>query len=646
MDDPLRCSLDESCKLSRRTASVDVLAELELGASCPTPASAPSGPPPSPLVLSWHNVTAFVTTKPSRRWLCGSLPKRRCILHALSGVVSPTSLSAIMGPSGSGKTTLLSLLGDRGSGTEVEGALAAQCRSGPHLTLFAGTILANGAHITKALRRTIGFVTQDDDLWATLTVQQTLTFAAALRLPEAMPPDERQLRVEEVVAALQLQKCRDTPIGGPFSRGVSGGERKRCAIGLELLTRPSALLLDEPTSGLDSSIAFRLVSALADLAAAGASIALSIHQPSSRVFAAFSEVILLAEGRTLYCGSPAALGAYLEPLGAPMPHAMNPADWLIDLASAEPAAGGEAARSRLLNAYAAGSREAAAAKVERTMEVPETRWPTSWGTQVAVLVRRNFAARRDSVFDPWRLLQVFLVGLLTGLLWVDVARQPVSLASISDTAGYIFFAMLFLIFLAQFGALFAFPMERAITIKERRSGFYMLSAYYAARSLSDLPLDLAVPMLFLTPLYFTVGLAAHVFVQHLLVVLLSVFVATSLGLLISAVCTDLKQAQTFASVSTLTFMLCGGFYISGIPPWLTWLRWLSFISHGYAAALKLQYPPDATYPCGAGRCLARQSPRLADTDWAMPASGNVGILLAELVLLRVLTYFALRWRLR
>lgn len=515
------------------------------------------------------------------------------------------------------------------------------------IVALAGTILANGAPISKALRRTIGFVTQDDDLWATLTVQQTLDFAAALRLPEGMPAAEKQLRVVEVVQALQLHKCRDTRIGGAFARGVSGGERKRCAIALELLTRPSALLLDEPTSGLDSSIAFRLVSVLAGLASQGASIALAIHQPSSRVFAAFTDVILLAEGRALYCGSPAALGAYLEPLGAAVPHAMNPADWLIDIASAEPAAGGEEARSRLLAAYSAGSRcEAAAAKVERTMEQPETHWPTSWATQVAVLVRRNFAARRDSVLDPWRLLQVFLVGLLSGLLWVDVARQPATLSAISDTAGYMFFSMLFLIFLAQFGALFAFPMERAITIKERRSGFYMLSAYYAARSISDLPLDLAIPCLFITPLYFTVGLAARVFVQHLLVVLLSVFVATSLGLLISAVCTDLKQAQTFASVLTLTTMLCAGFYIQGIPAWLQWLRTLSFISNGYSAVLKLQFPVDATYPCGPGRCLARRSPRLADTDWEMPVSGNVGILLAELVLLRVLTYFALRWRLR
>ncbi len=350
-------------------------------------------------------------------------------------------------------------------------------------------------------------------------------------------------------------------------------------------SRPRA----QPTSGLDSTIAARLVATLRGLAGAGRAFLVTIHQPATRVFGSFDDVMLLSEGRVLYDGSPHALAAHFGPLGCALPAESNPADWLLDLASAEPAAGGEPVRAALLAAwaeahpspapapgeddahvYGAGERagvlprvagaakglaaHAAHAVGARAPGPAAAKWPTGFGAQVAVLTRRNIAARAEGVLDRWRLGQVVSVALLSGLLWLHVGNTRHTAKGMGDVAGLLFFELLFLIFLSMFGALFAFPPERAITIKERRSGFFRLSAYYVARCLADLPLDVIVPCGFVLILYWMGALRAAAFVPHLLVVLVTVLVATSMGLLISALVIELKQAQALASVFTLATM--------------------------------------------------------------------------------------------
>jgi len=212
--------------------------------------------------------------------------KDRTILNDVSGSAFPGQMVAIMGPSGSGKTSLLNILAGRANAASSDG----------YVTL-------NGDVINKTLRRRISYVTQEDIFFPNLTVEQTLKFAAELRLKESF--DVKMQIVDDIINALDLRKCATTIIGGNLIRGISGGEKKRVSIANELLTDPSVLLLDEPTSGLDSNTAFDLICSLKKYVSQfHKTLILTIHQPSAQVFFKFDTLILLQEGHIAYYGSP------------------------------------------------------------------------------------------------------------------------------------------------------------------------------------------------------------------------------------------------------------------------------------------------------------------------------------------------------
>ena len=146
------------------------------------------------------------------------------------------------------------------------------------------------------------YVTQEDVLMGTLTVRETITYSAYLRLPTSFTNEEVRDIVEGTIMEMGLEDCSDTLVGNWHLRGLSGGEKKRLSIALEILVRPRLMFLDEPTSGLDSASAFFVVQALKSVARDGRTVVSSIHQPSSEVFALFDDLFLLSGGETVYFG--------------------------------------------------------------------------------------------------------------------------------------------------------------------------------------------------------------------------------------------------------------------------------------------------------------------------------------------------------
>jgi len=180
--------------------------------------------------------------------------------------------TAILGPSGSGKTTLLNFLSGRLYSKNLK---------------ITGSVQINGKEIVRIdkYQHLIAYVMQDDVLLAMLTPYEAIKFAADMRL--SIPEAERESRTRELLKVLGIEKCSNTRVGNALIRGVSGGERKRTSIGVELITNPSLIYLDEPTTGLDSTTALRIVQLLASLAKTGRTVVSTIHQPSSEIFSSF-----------------------------------------------------------------------------------------------------------------------------------------------------------------------------------------------------------------------------------------------------------------------------------------------------------------------------------------------------------------------
>lgn len=227
--------------------------------------------------LVWEDLTVVLPN-------FGQGPTKK-LLHGLTGFAEPGRIMAIMGPSGSGKSTLLDALAGRLSRN----------------IFMTGNILLNG----KKQRLDYGgvaYVTQEDVLLGTLTVRETISFSANLRLPNNMSKEKVKQIVEATIMGMGLQDCADRQIGNWQLRGISGGEKKRLSIALEILIRPRLLFLDEPTSGLDSASAFFVIQSIKNLARDGRTVVSSVHQPSSEVFALFDDLFLLSGGETVYFG--------------------------------------------------------------------------------------------------------------------------------------------------------------------------------------------------------------------------------------------------------------------------------------------------------------------------------------------------------
>ncbi|XP_061376143.1 ABC transporter G family member 22-like isoform X2 [Gastrolobium bilobum] len=529
------------------------------------------------------------------------------ILNGITGSVNPGEVLALMGPSGSGKTTLLNLLGGRLSSQHTIG----------------GSITYNDQSYSKFLKSRIGFVTQDDVLFPHLTVKETLTFAARLRLPKTCTKEQKEKRALDVIYELGLERCQDTMIGGSFVRGISGGERKRVSIGNEIIINPSLLFLDEPTSGLDSTTALRIVQMLQDIAEAGKTVVTTIHQPSSRLFHKFDKLILLGKGSLLYFGKASLAMSYFQSIGCTPLISMNPAEFLLDLANGnindvslpseleDKVQMGNAEAETLngkpspavVHEYLVEAHETRVAETKKKIMVPipldealkskvcssKRQWGASWEEQYSILFWRGIKERRHDYFSWLRITQVLSTAIILGLLWWQSdAKNPKDL---QDQAGLLFFIAVFWGFFPVFTAIFTFPQERAMLTKERAADMYRLSAYFLARTTSDLPLDLILPVLFLLVVYFMAGLrlSAGPFFLTILTVFLCIVAAQGLGLAIGATLMDLKRATTLASVTVMTFMLAGGFFVQKVPVFISWIRYMSFNYHTYKLLLKVQY---------------------------------------------------------
>ncbi len=557
-------------------------------------------------------------------------------------------MHACMSSLGGGKTTLLNTL---------------SLRLDKNLQLAGGEMLLNGQPYSQShLKNTVAYITQDDLLNANLTVEETLRYAAYLKMPASLTQEAKHARVSEVIDLMGLQAIKDNLVGQPDKRGISGGERKRLCVGVAIINKPKLIFADESTSGLDcvaSSLLIQLCRRLTRVE--GTTILMTIHQPKTAIFRMFDGLILMKKGQVVYSGTiPGALSTF-EQFGFPCEKFNNPADHLLDVLAEvhqvpdgliQPGSGlpeSGTLDERLIqvqkdkiSAVLAKQTEllkANQAKNERlhaeAEEIGKNR--LTWSGQLRVLISRAFRDFLNNRF--WFFVSLFQGLAMATLIGTVFLRLDRDAAMASRRSAVIFFCCVNQGIFGSLTTIQSFPAERALVLRERASGFYKASSYFLAKSIVDAIPQITVPVCFSILIYYVIGLRpeAGPFFLFMLFMILCSLAATSLSLMVACICKT--SALTVVVLPGLLEIsrLYGGFFLAptSLPDYFSWLDALSYLKYSYVGASLNEFD-DPTYPAGLARI------KTLGLDY-ISIGGCIGSLIAYIIGTRFIAYLAVRY---
>ena len=279
----------------------------------------------------------------------------KVILEDISAFILAGEMCALMGKSGAGKTTLLDLLSQRLHATtagQVTGSISYD-GIGSNSSSSNSKRTSYPNNNTTISHSFFAYVPQLNVLNGSLTVLETLRYAAAFKLDESMATSTKEERVLSIINMLGLKEVQDSLIGSMDDRGISGGQLKRVSIAIEIISLPILLYLDEPTTGLDSFTSMEVMSAVRNMTNMNQAVTLcTIHQPSTELFELFDRLLLLANGRVLYFGPTSGVIDYFMscPWGFDYQVTSNPADFIISIATGSKTNAGSSL-SELLDYY-------------------------------------------------------------------------------------------------------------------------------------------------------------------------------------------------------------------------------------------------------------------------------------------------------
>ncbi|XP_068184389.1 ATP-binding cassette sub-family G member 8 [Antennarius striatus] len=524
-------------------------------------------------------------------------------INNLSLRVHSGQMLALIGSSGCGKTSLLDIITCRDEGG----------------TMMSGQILINGkANTPQLVKKSIAHVRQDDRLLPHLTVRETLAFVARLRLPTHFSQAQRDQRVDDVIAELRLRQCANTRVGNDYVRGVSGGERRRVSIAVQLLWNPGILILDEPTSGLDSFTAHNLVITLSRLARGNRLVLLSVHQPRSDIFQLFDLVVLMSSGSAIYCGAARDMVPYFTALGHPCPRYCNPSDFYVDLISIDRRSLDREAecleQARILSeqfmeqvrdtedhmwkpagadtGQPEGPQQVSAEDEQEVVTISKQRDQLPGKLQqFMILIRRHmYNDYRDLVTLLVHGFEALLMSLLVGCLYYGAGEQRLS---IQDTVALLYMIGALTPFAVVLDVIAKCHTERAMLYHELEDGMYSVTSYFFAKVLGELPEHCVFTLVYGLPIYWLAGLneAPERFLLNFLLVWLMVYCSRAMALFVAAALPTLQTSAFMGNALFTVFYLTGGFVIGLENMWLvaSWISHASFMRWGYEGMLQVQF---------------------------------------------------------
>jgi ATP-binding cassette subfamily G (WHITE) protein 1 len=513
----------------------------------------------------------------------GAPQTTKAVLAGISGSCEPGRLCAIMGPSGAGKTSLLDILAGRKAQS-------------------SGEVLLGGMSVSPwHIRRCATYVEQDDAILPSQTVREAVSMAALLTLPRGMPLEEKHRKAEEVLRTFHLEGCADTLVGDPVGKvkGVSGGERKRCAVAMGAVREPRLLFLDEPTSGLDVFKAHTLVSVLRGLAASqGSTVACTIHQPSSDIFGLFDDLILLLGGGVVFAGPASEAVHHFAALGFECPQYANPADFFFMhvLTSSEGGTVDEERRIALMDGWSQRCPAGAPCGLAKMVPaVDAVAAPVQVGAapllQFQVLLKRGMRdLTRNGMRGRAQIAQSLVLGLVISLIWFQVSSDQ---KGVQDRTGVLFFLCNTSVMSSMMGVLNSFGAERGAVLREQANGLYGILPYFLSRVLCDLPMKVLCPSLQGTLVYWLVGLQAtpEKFALFILTLVFTSLAGNALGLTVASAFHDFNVASAVSPLIMMPLMFLSGFVVNieSIPVWLGWIQWLSPAKYAFASLTQIEF---------------------------------------------------------
>ncbi|KAI4226498.1 MAG: hypothetical protein L6R40_008288 [Gallowayella cf. fulva] len=519
----------------------------------------------------------------------------KTILNDVNADMPSGSLTAILGGSGSGKTTMLHALSHRIAGSRLR---------------IDGSILYNGSGRISSVRS--AYVMQHDILLPTLTVRETLLYAAELRLPPPASPDQRRQVVEDVILELGLKECTNTRIGNNVHKGCSGGEKRRTSLGVQMLANPSVLFLDEVTTGLDAASAFQLVSTLKLLATKGRTIIVTIHQPRSEIWGLFDRLVLLSGGASVYSGLVKDSMPYFSNLGFSSPAFVNPAEYLVDLAAVD---NRSPDLEKVSSARVEMLKQAWRTSTENRLRIadekinPELapvkgkrgRKPASHSRQIRVLTARTFTITyRDPMGMAGSLIEAFSMAIITGWIFLNLDG---SLAGIRSREGALYTAAALQGYLILLFETYRLTIDIELFDREYAEKVISVPSFLVSRRLARVFVeDLPVPLIFSVIFYFMVGFDARAsrFFVFFAVNLLLHYIAVTLSMLCVSVTRNFAGASLIANMAYTLQSLGSGYFVQSnqIPVWMRWLKWTAYVFYGFGALAANEFVGPSPNPAG------------------------------------------------
>ncbi|XP_018392545.1 PREDICTED: ATP-binding cassette sub-family G member 1-like [Cyphomyrmex costatus] len=524
--------------------------------------------------------------------------ERKTLLNDLNGDFRPGELTAIMGPSGAGKSTLMDIL------------------AGFTTTSITGRIMINGQERNMSeFRKLSAYIMQDDNLQPFLTVQEAMFIAADLKL--SLDHRQKSQKIDKILVAMGLDESRYMITGV-----LSGGQRKRLAIALELINNPPVMFFDEPTSGLDSTSSKQCLALLKQLAQEGRTIICTIHQPSAILFNMLDHLYVIANGNCVYTGSTYNLVPYLHSIEFVCPTHYDPVDFLMEICNGdygphisklmESIDNGKNNQWRSTktdhlnkNQGTITSQQVAERFYSFEMEFKRTSYYTdNFWRQLCILIKRNaIRLYRDKALTLTRISVHLTIALVVGTLYFKIGQDA---AYILDNFNLSYYNLMFLTYNAFSATMVTIPLDLPILKREHFNRWYKLRSYYLASKMADFVIQFISTFIYTVIVYYMSGQLpeSRRFGLYMLMCFVVSLVGQTIGFIIGCAL-KIQNSVIFGPFAIMPFVVLSGFFIhtKDVNPYLVWLFDMSFFKYAFEGMLMVIYGYDREkLKCSADYC--------------------------------------------